>query len=101
MIESARCEGLRRRAGRLEDQARTIGDCADAVDEPGESVGRGGREGEAELEVLAVVKRVVERGSAVAFARCERIGVDGNLLGVEHGAPAAARLEDVAEVGGE
>ncbi len=54
----------------------------------------------AELEVFAVVKRVLERGDVVALAHHASISMDRNRGGIEHGTEAAALGEHMAQVGG-
>ena len=59
-----------------------------------------GRDHQAQLEVFAVVERVIERGDSVASAHLVGIGMDRDGRVVEDGPESAALGEDVAQVGG-
>ena len=61
---------------------------------------RGGND-EAELEVFAVVERMVDCGIAVDAAQLAGIGMDRDRGLVEDGPETAALGEDVGQVGGE
>ncbi len=105
MVEAHRLDWSLFAIGTAEQESRQLGDGTDAIElRPS----RGGdeqpccvirRNDQAQLKVLTVVERVIERRRAIALAHFMSISMDGNRGLVEYGSQAAAFLEDVAQVG--